>query len=33
MRQEAHHVDSMFLKGERVGAIVGAMLESEWRSR
>jgi RimJ/RimL family protein N-acetyltransferase len=33
MRLEAHHVDSMFLKGEWVGAVVGAMLESEWRSR
>jgi len=33
MRREAHHVDSMFLKGEWVGAVVGAMLESEWRSR
>jgi RimJ/RimL family protein N-acetyltransferase len=32
MRREAHHVDSMFLKGEWVGAVVGAMLESEWRS-
>ena len=31
MRREAHHVDSMFLKGEWVGAVVGAMLESEWR--
>ena len=33
MRQETHHLDSMFLKGEWVGAIVGAMLESEWWSR
>ena len=24
MRQEAHHVDSMYLKGEWVGAVVGA---------
>lgn len=30
MRREAHHLDAMFLKGEWVGSMVYAMLESEW---
>jgi RimJ/RimL family protein N-acetyltransferase len=32
MRREAEHVDAMFLKGEWVGSIVYAILESEWPS-
>ena len=31
MRREAEFVDSWFLKGEWVGEVVCAMLESEWR--
>jgi RimJ/RimL family protein N-acetyltransferase len=30
MRREAHHVESMWLKGEWVGSIVYAILEDEW---
>jgi RimJ/RimL family protein N-acetyltransferase len=33
MRREAHHLDSMWLKGEWVGSIVYAMLEAEWPGR
>ena len=33
MRLEAEHRDTLFLKGEWVGATVYAMLEDEWRSR
>jgi RimJ/RimL family protein N-acetyltransferase len=32
MRREAHFLDHEFLKGEWVGSIVCAMLESEWRA-
>jgi RimJ/RimL family protein N-acetyltransferase len=32
MRREAHHLDTMWLKGEWVGSMVYAMLEDEWRS-
>ena len=32
MRREAHHIDSMWLKGEWVGAIVYAMLDREWEA-
>lgn len=31
MRREAHFVESWFLKGEWVGELVCALLESEWR--
>ncbi len=31
MRREAHHLDTMYLKGEWVGSMVYAMLEAEWR--
>lgn len=31
MRREAHHLESMWLKGEWVGSIVYALLEDEWR--
>jgi RimJ/RimL family protein N-acetyltransferase len=31
MRREAHHLESMWLKGEWVGSMVYAMLEPEWR--
>jgi RimJ/RimL family protein N-acetyltransferase len=33
MRREALHLESMFLKGEWVGSLVSAILESEWRDR
>lgn len=33
MRREALLVDSQFLKGEWIGEIICAILESEWRSR
>lgn len=32
MRREANFVESWFLKGEWVGEIVGAILETEWRA-
>ena len=32
MRREAHLVDNEFLKGEWIGMIVCAILESEWRA-
>jgi RimJ/RimL family protein N-acetyltransferase len=32
MRREAAFVDSWFLKGEWVGEVIHAMLESEWRA-
>ena len=33
MRREAVHIDSMWIKGEWVGAHVAAILEDEWRAR
>jgi RimJ/RimL family protein N-acetyltransferase len=33
LRREAEFVDYEFLKGEWVGEIVSAMLESEWRAQ
>jgi RimJ/RimL family protein N-acetyltransferase len=32
MRREAHLVESELLKGEWVGSLVYALLESEWRT-
>jgi hypothetical protein len=33
MRREAEFVESAFVKGEWVGEVVCAILESEWRQR
>jgi RimJ/RimL family protein N-acetyltransferase len=33
MRPEAHLVENEFLKGEWIGSVIYAMLESEWRAR
>jgi RimJ/RimL family protein N-acetyltransferase len=32
MRREAHFLENLFLKGEWIGSIIYAMLESEWRA-
>jgi RimJ/RimL family protein N-acetyltransferase len=33
MRREAELVENELLKGEWVGTVIGALLESEWRDR